>query len=44
MIVSNNDPNTIDPKLLKDLQILLIIGERGLPSSKYQIATVELTR
>jgi hypothetical protein len=44
MMVNNNDPKAIDPKLLKDRQKLLIIGERGLPYSKYQIATVELTK
>jgi hypothetical protein len=34
----------MDPEFLKDLQKLLIIGDLGLPSSKYQIATVELTK
>ena len=41
-IASSKDPKTIDPMLLKDLHILLKIGELGFPYSKYQIATVEL--
>lgn len=44
IIVNKREPKAIDPKFLNDLQKLLIIGDRGLPYSKYHIATVELTK
>lgn len=42
--VSSKDPNAMEPRLLKDLQTLLMIGAVGYPDSKYQIATVELVQ
>lgn len=44
MIAIMRDPKAIEPILLKDLAMLLQIGQEGSPYSKYQIATEEQTQ